>query len=180
MKKTALLLSVAMMALACSNNQSKETGYHSNVFVEQKVQEFVKNNPDWLKGETANAEITDKFQHEVKRWSNEEDFIKDMPLQLQGLRDTTLSGQPFKIGTFIGFSDTTRPTESLLNHTQLRIDGILPPELETKVKKDGKYTLTGMLYKQGSRKDVKVIKVADFEGYDLGKYLFSITAVKPL
>lgn len=173
------LFCAAALAVSCSNNEPKEAAA-SNVFIEQKVSEFVAQHPEWTSGDNTNEEITDKFQHEVKRWSNEEGFLNDMPLQLKEFRDTTLSGQNFKVGTFIGYNDNTRPQGSLLNYIQIKVDGILPPDIAQQVKIDSKYTVDAMLYRQGSRKDVKVINVADFKGYDLGRYTFSITKANPI
>ncbi len=179
--KRFFLFFVAAAAVSCTSNQTKEgSATASNVFIEQKVSDFVAQHPEWTSGDNTNEEITDKFQHEVKRWSNEEGFLKDMPLQLKGLRDTTVSGQDFKLGTFIGYNDNTRPQGSLLNYIQIKVDGILPPDIAQQVKIDSKYTLDAMLYRQGSRKDVKVINVADFKGYDLGAYVFSIVKANPI
>lgn len=178
--KRFFLFFVAAAAVSCSNNETKETPVASNVFIEQKVSEFVAQHPEWTSGDNTNEEITDKFQHEVKRWSNEQDFLKEMPLQLKSIRDTTLSGQDFKLGTFAGYNDNTRPSGSVLNYIQVNVDGILPPDIAQQVKIDGKYTLEAMLYKQGSRKDVKLINVADFRGYDLGRYVFSIVKANPI
>ena len=167
------------IAMACTSESKKEMPV-SDIFIEKKVSEFVAQHPEWTDGERINDGITDKFQHEVKRWSNEQDFLKDMPLQLKSVRDTTVSGQKFKLGTFVGFNDNTRPVGSILNFIQINIDGILPPEVAGQVKIDDKYTLEAMLYKQGSRKDVKIISVADFRGYDLGRYTFSIIKATPI
>ncbi len=171
---------VASMFAACTSSDKIETPVASNVFIENKVNEFVKQHPEWTNTDGVSDEITDKFQHEVKRWSNEEDFLKGMPLQLKGLRDTLMSGQTFKIGTFTGYNDTTRPMGSVLNYIQVQIDGILNPDLLAELKVDGKYNIEGMMYRQGSRKDVKIISVADFKGYDLGKYTFSVTKATPI
>lgn len=179
MKRLFLIL-IAAVAVSCTSNQPKEAAATSNVFVEQKVNEFIAQHPEWTSGETANEEITEKFKREVIRWSNEEQFLNEMPMQFKGLRDTLLNGQGFKIATFTGYNDNTRPSGSVLNYIQLQIDGIVPNDLLKDLNKDKNYHLTGMLYKQGKRADVKVIKVADFKGYDLGKYTFSITKVKPL
>lgn len=103
-----------------------------------------------------------------------------MPLQLQEVRDTLLSGQNFKLGTFIGYNDNMRPSGSLLNYIQIKVDGILPPDLAKQVKINEKYHLEAMLYRQGSRKDVKIISVGDFKGYDLGRYTFSIVKANPI
>lgn len=178
--KRLFLLFIAAAAVSCTSNQPKEAAKPSNVFVEQKVNEFVAQHPEWTSGETANEEITEKFKKEVIRWSNEEQFLNEMPMQFRGLRDTLLNGQGFKIATFTGYNDNTRPSGSVLNYIQLQIDGIVPNDLLKDLSKDKNYHLTGMLYKQGKRADVKVVKVADFKGYDLGKYTFSITKVKPL
>jgi len=179
--KRFFLFFVAAAAVSCSNNPTKEEApAASNIFIAQKVSEFVAQHPEWTSGDNTNEEITDKFQHEVKRWSNEPDFLKDMPLQLKSMRDTTVSGQDFKLGTFSGYNDNTRPSGSVLNYIQVNIDGILPPDIAQQVKIDGKYTLEAMLYKQGSRKDVKLINVADFRGYDLGRYVFSIVKANPI
>lgn len=180
MKRIFLLLAAASIIVACTNNQKEKAPVTSNIFIESKVAEFVAQHPEWTNGDNTNEEITDKFQHEVKRWSNEQEFLKDMPLQLRELRDTTLNGTAFKIGTFTGYNDNTRPMGSLLNYIQVKIDGVLSPEQLSNVKVDGKYNLEGILYKQGSRKDVKLISVADFKGYDLGKYLFSLTKISPI
>lgn len=178
--KRLFIFFVAVVCLSCTNNQSKEKSVASNIFIEQKVTDFIAKYPEWTDGDHVNEEITDKFQHEVKRWSNEQDFLKGMPLQLKELRDTTLNGQNFKIGTFAGYNDNTRVKGSLLNYIQINIDGILPPEIAQKVIIDGKYHLDAMMYRQGSRKDVKLIAVADFKGYDLGKYVFSVTKATPI
>jgi hypothetical protein len=180
MKRIFLLLAVASIIAACTNSQPDKAPVTSNIFIESKVAEFVAQHPEWTSGDNTNEEITDKFQHEVKRWSNEQDFLKEMPLQLRELRDTTLNGTAFKIGTFTGFNDNMRPSGSLLNYIQVRIDGVLSSEQLSQVKIDGKYYLEGILYKQGSRRDVKLISVADFKGYDLGKYLFSLTKITPI
>jgi len=171
--KKIILFFIAAVAISCTS-KPKEEAVTSNIFIEQKVNEFVAKYPEWTAGGNTNEEITDKFQHEVKRWSNEQDFLKGMPLQLKEVRDTTVSGQDFKLGIFSGYNDNTRPSGSVLNYIQVGIDGILPPDIAQQVKIEGKYTLDAMLYAQGSRKDVKVINVSDFKGYDLGKYTFSI------
>ena len=173
------LFFIAIVAVAC-NSKPKEETLGSTVFIEQKVADFIAKYPEWTDGDHVNEEITDKFQHEVKRWSNEQDFLKGMPLQLKQLRDTAINGQNFKLGTFAGYNDNTRVKGSLLNYIQINIDGILPPEIAQQVTIDGKYHLDAMMYRQGSRKDVKLIAVADFKGYDLGKYVFSVTKASPI
>jgi hypothetical protein len=178
--KRVFVFAVGLVFLASCSQKPKEDQTKSNIFIEQKLLDFIKLHPTWTSGEENNAETTDKFQHEVKRWSNEEAFLDNMPFQLNSVKDTTLNGQTFKMGTFIGYNDNLRPKGSILNYVQLRIDGFLPPEVEKTLKVSGKYTIKGMLFKQGSRNDVKVIHVAEFKGYDLGKYLFSISQAKAI
>lgn len=180
MRKLILGLIVAACISSCTSSPSKDENTPSTIFVEQKVSEFVKANPDWAKDETIQEATTDQFKHAVINWSNEPNFLQDMPFQLKGLRDTLLNETNFKIATFVGYNDNTRVSGSILNYIQLQIDGIVPPDLEKDLTLNKNYTLTGSMYKQGKRGDVKYISVADFKGYDLGKYLFSVTAVKPL
>lgn len=180
MKKILLLLIVAASFTACTSTPTVEENATSTIFVEQKVNEFIKANPDWDKDETIKEATTEKFKHAVINWSNEPNFLQDMPFQLKGLRDTLLNETNFKIATFVGYNDNTRVSGSILNYIQLQIDGIVPPDLEKDLVLSKNYTITANLYKQGKRGDVKYISVADFKGYDLGKYLFSVTAVKPI
>ncbi len=179
MKKIVLGLIAIVSFFGCTSTPDEDEKTASTIFVEKKLNEFVKANPDWSKDETIQAATTDKFKHAVINWSNEPSFLKDMPFQLKGLRDTILNETNFKIATFVGYNDNTRATGSILNYIQLQIDGIVPPDLEKSLILDNKYTITGNMYKQGKRGDVKYISVVDFKGYDLGKYLFSVTAVKP-
>jgi hypothetical protein len=182
MRKLFLGLIIAANFAACTSSPSSDSDQKiaSTIFVEQKVNEFIKANPDWAKDETIQKATTDKFKHAVINWSNEPNFLQDMPFQLKGLRDTLLNETNFKIATFVGYNDNTRVSGSILNYIQLQIDGIVPPDLEKDLTLSKNYTITGNLYKQGKRGDVKYISVADFKGYDLGKYLFSVTAVKPI
>lgn len=179
MKKLALVFAIALLA-ACSNKKAEEKTNNSNIFIEQKVSEFIADNPDWTKDQTTQDATTDKFKHWAINLSNEADFLKDMPLKLKSLTDTLVSGQTFKLAKFVGYNDNTRPKESLLNYIQVQINGIMPDDLLKTVALEKNYTITGNLYKQGKRADVKFVNVADFKGYDIGKYTFSITAVKPL
>jgi hypothetical protein len=176
MKKLFLLLTTAI-ALGCTS-APKEDANTSAIFIEQKVQTFVNDYPEWNKDEATKEATTEKFKHAVINWSNEPDFLKDMPLQLKSIRDTTLSDAPFKIATFTGYNDTKRPMNSILNYIQLQIDAIVPEELMKDLQPKNNYTISANLFKQGKRADVKYISVADFKGYDLGKYLFTLTAVK--
>lgn len=179
MRKVLLGL-VALATVACNNAPKEETS-KSNIFIEQKVQEFVNIYAEyWDKDETSKAETTDKFQHQVIRWSNEPEFLTDMPLQVKAIKDTTVSGADLKLAVFTGYSDNTRPAGSLLNRLQLQIDALVAPALQNEIKVGGNYTITANLYKQGKRADIKYISVADFKGYDLGKYTFSLTSVKPI
>ncbi len=178
MRKLILGLIVAASISSCISTPDKDENAASTIFVEQKVSEFVKANPDWSKDEVIQEATTDKFKHAVINWSNEPNFLQDMPFQLKTLRDTLLNETNFKIATFVGYNDNTRVSGSILNYIQLQIDGIVPPDLEKDLIPNKNYIITGNMYKQGKRGDVKYISVADFKGYDLGKYFFSVTAVK--
>lgn len=180
MKKIALVLFAAAILAACSNKKATESTNNSTIFIEQKVSEFVADHPDWTKDQATQDATTDKFKHWAINLSNDPAFLKDMPLKLKKLTDTVVSGQTFKLATFVGYSDKARPQESLLNYIQLQINGIMPDDIVKTVSLDKNYTLSGNLYKQGKRADVKFVNVADFKGYDIGKYTFSITSVKPL
>lgn len=169
-----------MFSLGCANEEKKEKSAKSTIFIQQKLEEFIEANPDWSKDDATQKATTEKFKHAVINWSNETNFLNDMPLQLKGMRDTMLNQTPFKIATFSGYNDSTRPMNSILNYIQLQIDGIVPPDLEKKLQLQKNYKITASMYKQGKRADVKYISVADFKGYDLGKYLFSLTSVKPV
>lgn len=179
MKKIFSILAVSTLLFACTS-EPKEEKAGSNIFIEQKVQEFIKSNPDWDKDETTKNETTDKFQRQVIKWSNETTFLNQMPLQLQDLRDTTVSGADLKIGTFTAYNDTTRPMNSILNYIQVKIDALMPADLAKTLEPKKRYHIHASLYKQGKRADVKYISVAEFKGYDLGKYLFSLAEAKPI
>jgi hypothetical protein len=177
MKKIALLFAIALL-ISCAPKEAEKVS--SQIFIEQNLKEFIANNPDWTKDEAIEKETTEKFKHKLINLSNEADFLKDMPLQLKEIKDTSINEIRTKIGTFKAYGDTTRQETSLLNYLQLHITGIISPEQSTELTVGKKYTLSGTLHKQGKRGDVKFIHVADFRGYDLGKYTFLITAFKPL
>lgn len=176
MKKLMLIYVVVLFA-SCTEKKAKEV--QSSTFLEQKLSEFIADNPDWTKDEATEKETTEKFKHKLINLSNDANFLKDMPLQLKEIKDTSINEIRTKIATFKAYNDTSRH-EALLNYIQLQITGIVS---ETQIKElmvDKKYTITGTLHTQGKRKDIKFIKVADFKGYDLGKYTFLITGFKPL
>jgi len=175
--KNLILLLFTIILVSCSNEKPVET--KSTVFIEQKLNDFIAGNADWVV-EEKEAEITDKFKRQAIKWSNEPDFLAAMPLQLKRIVDTTESGQPVKIAHFTAFNDKTRSAESLLNYMQLHIKGIVSDEQAAELKLENKYTLTGTLQRQGKRADVKFIKVSDFKGYDIGSYTFLITRFNPL
>lgn len=177
MKKNVLFL-LAIVLLSCNNDKPVAT--KSGVFIEQKVNEFITANPDWTKDEATETETTDKFKHQAIKWSNEPNFLKDMPLQLKRIADTTESGQAVKMAHFTTYNDKIRPTGSLLNYMNLHIKGIVSDEQAKQLELEKKYILTGNLQRQGKRADVKFIKVSDFRGYDIGSYTFLITGFKPL
>ncbi len=177
MKKLAF---VFFAFLAACGNREKSPEVSSNVFLENQLQQFIAANPAWTKDEASLDETTDQFKRTTIKWSNEQDFLKDMPLELKGFRDTILGDQATKLATFKAYGDKNRGENSLLDRIQLQIDGILSDEHLEALKVGQRYTLSGTLYKQGKRDDVKFINVADFKGYDLGKYLFFVNEATPL
>ncbi|MES2419472.1 MAG: hypothetical protein V4541_14900 [Bacteroidota bacterium] len=176
MKKLLFLFLFALVA--CTNEKPKTVG--PAIFMEQKLSEFISEHSDWTKDEATEKETTEKFKHKLINLSNEADFLTNMPLQLKSVKDTLISEQSIKIALFKAYGDTTRNKASLLNFMQVQISGIVSADQVKDLIIDKKYTLSGTLYKQGKRADVKFIHVGDFKGYDLGKYTFLITGFKPL
>lgn len=177
MKNIAALFCLLIL-VSCTNEQPK--GAASTIFLEAQLSEFIANHPDWAKDEATEAETTEKFKHKAINWSNEPTFLNGMPLQLSRIADTTINEQPIKMAHFKAFSDKARPAESLLNYMQLHIMGIISDAQEKQLSIGQNYQLQGTLQKQGKRADVKFIEVADFKGYDLGKYTFLITGFTAL
>ena len=177
MKKLLILIIVAILA-ACSNKKAEEE--KSAIFIEQELNEFIASHPDWTKDEATEKETTEKFKHKLINLSNEPNFLKDMPLQLKEVKDTSINQIRTKIAIFKAYGDTSRHKNLLLNYMQLQITGIVSAAQIKDLVVDKKYTLTGTLHTQGKRKDVKFIHVSEFKGYDLGKYTFLITEFKPL
>lgn len=177
MKKLVLVFFVAL-AVACSSEQAKNP--QSDVFIEKQLSEFIASNPDWTKDEATEKETTEKFKHKLINLSNEADFLNNMPLQLKEIKDTVIKEQELKMATFKAYGDTSRHENPLLNFIQLEISGIVSDEQAKKLTPNKNYQLKGTLYKQGKRADVKFIHVADFKGYDLGKYTFLITGFTAL
>ncbi|HTM98075.1 MAG TPA: hypothetical protein VL088_05005 [Pedobacter sp.] len=177
MKKLIFLFAIALL-IACAPKEAETV--KTQIFLEQKLSEFIAGNPDWTKDEATEKETTEKFKHKLINLSNEADFLKDMPLQLKEIKDTSINEIRTKIATFKAYGDTSRNKTSLLNYVQLQITGIISDAQSNELKVAKKYTISGSLHKQGKRGDVKFIHVADFKGYDLGKYTFLITGFKPL
>lgn len=171
MKKLVVLF-FAVYLFACN---TKPNAIESAVFVEQKLAQFMDNYPEWATNEKTEAEVTDKFKHRVINWSNEPDFLKNMPLQLQKIVDTTESGQSVKMAHFYAFVAKNRNEESLLNHIQLHIKGIVSEAQIKQLQIGEAYLLNGNLQRQGKRADVKFVKRAAGHTYDLGSYTFLIT-----
>jgi len=177
MRKLLGLFTIAILA-SCGQKEAKEV--QSTIFVEQQLKDFIVNHPDWTKDEATEKETTEKFKHKLINLSNEADFLKDMPLQLKEVKDTSINEIRTKVAMFKAYGDTSRKEPSLLNYIQLQITGIVSENQVNDLKVDQKYTLSGTLHTQGKRADVKYIHVSDFNGYDLGKYTFVITGFKPL
>ena len=171
--KNLIVLFLTLTLFSCSNKKSKDP--QKTVFLEEKLAAFIDANPDWEENE---AEVTDKFKHKAIHWSNEADFLKNMPLRLQKIVDTTESGQAVKMAHFNAFLDDKRNEESLLNHMQLHIKGIVSESQVARLKIGAAYLLSGSLQRQGKRADVKFIKLADANNYHLGSYTFLITGFK--
>ncbi|SFG90853.1 hypothetical protein SAMN04489864_103154 [Pedobacter insulae] len=168
------------IALLVSCGPKKEEKVKPQIFLEQKLSDFITSNPDWTKDEATEKETTEKFKHKLINLSNEAEFLKDMPLQVKEIKDTSINEIRTKIATFKAFGDTSRNAASLLNYMQLQITGIVSEAQANELVVDKKYTITGSLHKQGKRSDVKFIHVSDFRGYDLGKYTFLINGFKSL
>lgn len=176
--KKLLFLAVISFLAACGTRETAPV--ETPVFIEKQLTAFVAENPDWTKDEATEKETTEKFQHKVINWSNEAGFLNEMPLELAAVKDTLFSDQPYKIAVFKAYSDSSRNKSSVLNYTQLEINGLVSEAQLNELALGKKYTLSGSLYKQGKRADIKFIHVADFKGYDLGKYIFQITGYKVL
>ncbi|MGF1924851.1 MAG: hypothetical protein ACQUHE_11790 [Bacteroidia bacterium] len=170
-KKLVFLLVVGLFT-ACSPKEVEKV--QSKVFLEQHLHEFIGNNPDWVKDDATQKVITEKFKHKMINLSNEADFLKDMPLKLISVKDTSINEIRTKIATFKAYGDTSRTENSLLNYMQLQINGIVTQKQASELKVNENYKIKGSLHKQGKRADVKFIHVAGFRGYDLGKYTFVV------
>lgn len=171
--KNLIVLFLALTLVSCANKKPKDP--QTAVFVEEKLAAFVDNNPDWEKNE---AEVTDKFKHRVINWSNEADFLKNMPLQLKAIVGTVESGQAVKMAHFNASLAQSSAEESLLNHIQLHIKGIVNDAQIKQLQVGAKYILNGSLQRQGKRADIKLLKLPAGNTYDLGSYTFLITGFK--
>jgi ABC-type glycerol-3-phosphate transport system substrate-binding protein len=169
-KKLFLLFLVAVFA-ACSGDKKAEQPLNSTVFIEQKLNGYLAENADWAV-EESESEATDKFKRQAIKWSNEPDFLKDMPLQLTAIKDTVISEQAVKLVVFKNFKDASRLENSLLNDIGLQINGIFSADQIKDFAMDKKYTLKGMLFKQGKRADVKVSVSDEKPFYNIGTYTF--------
>lgn len=169
MRKLAYALLMATLFCACSENPK---GFDSKIFTEKEVSDFIRLNPDWNKNAETEAETTEKFKHKMINLSNEVNFLTDFPLQLTAVIDTIVSDQAIKVGVFKSFKDPNRAKESLLNDLELEIRGIMSVDQASKLTVDKKYTLKGMIYKQGKRGDVNFTHTGDNQVYQLGKYTF--------
>ena len=168
-----MVLFFASACVACTNSKPKNP--QTVVFVEEKLVAFIAQHPEWEENEAA---ITDKFKHKVINWSNEANFLTNMPLQLQSIVDTTAGAQVVKMAHFTTFLDKNRAPESLLNHMQLHIKGIISNAQATQLQIGKPYILNGTLHKQGKRADVKLVKLANGNTYVLGSYTFLIRGFK--
>lgn len=166
---------MAVLLISCTE---KPKGFDSKIFTEKEVSDFIRLNPQW-DDPAKEAEITEKFKHKMINLSNDPNFLTDFPLQLKAILDTTVSGQDIKLAIFKDFKDETRPKESLLNQLELEIRGMMSVDQVSGLNIDQKYTLQGIVYKQGKRGDVKFIN-QESPIYALGRYTFWNMKVKPL
>lgn len=175
--KKLMYFVMAVVLFACSE---KPKGADSKIFLEKEINSFIESNPQWTKNVNSETEITTKFKHKLINLSNEPNFLADFPLQLTKISDTIVSEQPVKIVTFKSFKDASRPKETLLNDLELEINGIFSTDQVKSLELNKKYTLKGMLYKQGKRADVKFSHAGETPVYTLGKYTFWNLEAKPL
>lgn len=175
--KYIIYLLVAVTLLSCGGDPK---GSDSKIFTEKQVSDFIRFNPQWTTNATTEAETTEKFKHKMINLSNEPEFLSDFPLQLTAILDTTVREQAVKLAVFKSFKDSARPKESLLNDLELEVRGIMSIDQVANLNVDKKYTLKGMLYKQGKRADVDFYNSGETPTYKLGKYTFWNIAAKPL
>lgn len=175
MKKIILLFIVVSFA-SCSNKKPI-----TGIFVQDKLNEFIANNPNWLEDKNTEAETTERFKHSVINWSNEADFLKNIPFKLKSIKDTLINEQPTKMAFFYA-SIYEKPslTNQPEDFTLLLVNGIVSDNKINNLVVDNKYTLTGNLYKPGKRADVRFFHTIKHKTYFLGKYTFVITGIKPL
>ncbi|MES2448352.1 MAG: hypothetical protein V4546_14290 [Bacteroidota bacterium] len=171
LKKKLFLLFIVAAFAACSADKKGGQSLNSTVFIEQKLNGYLAENADWVV-EESESEATDKFKRQAIKWSNEPDFLKDMPLQLIAIKDTVVSEQAVKLIVFKSFKDASRPENYLLNDIGLQINGIFSADQIKDLGVDKKYTLKGMLFKQGKRADVNVSVSAEKPFYNIGTYTF--------
>jgi len=175
--KKLIYFVIAITLFSCTE---KRKGADSKIFIEKAVSDFIEVNPQWIKNANNEADVTDKYKRKMINLSNEPNFLTDFPLQLTAISDTVVSEQPVKIVTFKSFKDASRPKETLLNDLELEILGIFSIDQVKSLELNKKYTLKGMLYKQGKRGDVKFSHAGETPVYTLGKYTFWNIEAKPL
>lgn len=173
-----ILLLAVIVFISCSQKEVEKV--QSSIFIEQQLRDFISSNPEWTKDETTEKETTEKFKRKLINLSNDSSFLNGMPLQLKEVKDTAINEIRTKIAVFKAYGDTSRSDSSLLNYMQVQIDGIVSQSQVGSLQVGNNYILAGTLHKQGKRSDVKYINVGNFKGYDLGKYTFLITGIKPL
>lgn len=169
---------ILSLLLACTSEKQKDVV--SGIFLENQLNDFIDQNPDWTKNEQLEKETTEKFKHKLINLSNDSSFLAGMPFELKEVKDTAINEIPTKIAKFQTFSDNTRPKSSLLNVMQLQVIAIVNSKQATELQPNKRYLISGNLHTQGKRKDVNVVRVSDFIGYQLGKYTFQLTDFKAL
>jgi hypothetical protein len=175
--KKIIYLFLAVLLFSCSE---KPKGFDSKIFTEKEVSDFIRVNPDWTESTEKESATTEKFKHKLINLSNEPNFLTDIPLQLKTITDTTVSGQTVKLAVFKSYKDSSRPKESLLNQLELEIQAIMSADQVSNLVIDKKYTLKGMVYKQGKRGDVNFYHDGEIPVYKLGKYTFWNIQARPI
>ncbi|PST83487.1 hypothetical protein C7T94_13080 [Pedobacter yulinensis] len=180
MKKSILIIAAAALMAACGPKKEEGFTHKTDVFLENKVGNYLAKHPDWKSTEDKDAEVTSDFRDSVIIWSNDDRFFENLPLELKKLENEKVQNQDVKIAYFETFNDPTRVKESLLNDMRLTIRGIVPPSQVAQLKEGQRYTISASMYKQGRKKDVSYTKEEKSQVFDLGSYTFAVTGVKPL
>ncbi|RZK49351.1 MAG: hypothetical protein EOO99_06765 [Pedobacter sp.] len=174
------LTSLLLLCLFMGCQSQKAEPIQTSVFLENQLGQFISQHPNWKADEDTEKKTTEKFRHRVINWSNEEEFLKDLPFKFKRLIDTTVNNTAVKLAFFETYSDSTRNSQSLLNFMQLQIKGLVSAEQSKDLIVGNTYYIDGHLFKQGKRNDIQYVELGQFKGYALGSYMFSINQINPI